>query len=410
MINVELHQSDFLPHQWDFITDWSRTLGLVGGLGSGKTIAFIAKAMVCLLTRPGANGLANIGIGYPTYDMGRSLFFYPFCEHLNDMGIPYDANKSRLEITTDQGSIVIRSLNDPEKIIGDTFTDAGVDEIDTLPMPKGLRAINRLRERLRGRKDSQLFLVSSPEGFSTCYETLVKNPNTGTIMIKAKTTDNFHLSDGYIDNIRQSYDPQMVLAYLNGEFVNLNGLAAHYAFSREHHVAQVEPPPPELPLQIGVDFNVDPMTACVGYWDWDVLKFFDEYYLRHSNTYQLADLIAEDYPGRVIETYPDPTGVARKSSADASDIQILQRKGFSAKWINGVTQRESLNLANGEFSHNRVVIDPKCENLIHDLEQVVTDSHGQILKPKDTLLTHISDAMRNIIVYKKKQPGRWSAY
>jgi hypothetical protein len=77
---------------------------------------------------------------------------------------------------------------------------------------------------------------------------------------------------------------------------------------------------------------------------------------------------------------------------------ILQKKGFEVRFRHGITQRRSLNYANGDFAHDRIVIDPKCKHLIADLEQVVTDSYGQIEKPNGTMLTHISDAMRNVVL------------
>ena len=137
MSNITIAEADFLPHQWQFLNAWDRTLGLIGGLGSGKSVAFLFKAFICLISRPGASGKANIGIGYPTYDMGKSIFFYPFCDILDSAQIPYTANQSGLTITTPYGRIVIKSAQHPERIIGETFTDAGLDEIDTLPKPKG---------------------------------------------------------------------------------------------------------------------------------------------------------------------------------------------------------------------------------------------------------------------------------
>ena len=172
MITIRLREEDFLPHQWQFLNDWSRTLGLVGGLGSGKTISFLYKAFLCLTKRPGAIGKSNIGIGYPTYEMGKSLFFFPFCEILDECKINYTSNISNLLIKTDFGDLHIKSILYPERIVGETFTDAGIGEIDIIPKLKGMRAVNRFREILRGRKYSQLFMVSSPEGFSTCYEVL----------------------------------------------------------------------------------------------------------------------------------------------------------------------------------------------------------------------------------------------
>ena len=48
----------------------------------------------------------------------------------------------------------------------------------------------------------------------------------------------------------------------------------------------------------------------------------------------------------------------------------------------GITQRRSLNIANGAFAHNAIHIDPSCDNLINDLEQVVTGCAGAIVKTK----------------------------
>lgn len=405
---IELHQSKFLSHQWEFISDTkSKTLGLIGGLGSGKTVAFLFKTFYCHINRPGENGRSNIGIGYPTYAMGKNLFFYPFLRLLDKAEIKYKFSLSDLSISTQYGDITIKSLQHPERIIGETYTDAGIDEIDTLPKPKGVHIIRRFRERLRGRADAQLYMVSSPEGFSTAHDILVQNPNPNTSMINGKTTDNSYISQEYIDDITSSYDPQMIRAYINGEFVNLNSLQAHYAFNRDRHVQAVSIPPKGTILQVGIDFNVHPYCACVGYWEGDTLKIFKEYYLHNSNTYQMADILAADFQNDILQIYPDPTGDARKTSALTGDIEILARRGWNMKYRFGITQRHSLNITNGEFAHDRIIIDPSCKHLISDLEQVVTDSAGQIDKPKNTMLTHMSDALRNIINMNKINDQSW---
>ena len=398
---IDLCQDDFLTHQWEFLNSWNKTLGLVGGLGSGKTVPFLYKTLYCHVARPGANGLSKIGILYPTFKMNKSLFYQPFLQILRECGITFSKSQTTLEIETDYGRIINFSMHNPERIIGETLTDAGADELDTVPMPKGLDVVRKLRERLRGRRDSQFYLVSSPEGFSTCYNILKESPNPNTKLIHAKTTDNPFLPIEYINDIRSTYDAAMAEAYINGQFVNLNSKQAHYAFSRDIHVHDFPLPDKLEPVMIGVDFNVDPLTAVVCY-----VKlidgvphyfFYDEYYLRNANTYMLADLLETDYVERNVNCYPDPTGDSRKTSADISDVQILKRKGFNVLYKYGITQRYSLNLANGALDHKRIHILPKCKRLIADLEQVVTDEFGQIQKPKGTMLTHVSDAMRNIL-------------
>ena len=402
MSDIIINQSDFLPHQWEFLTSWAKTLGLIGGLGSGKTVPFLFKSLYCHVMRPGANGKSNLGTGYPSLSKGKALFFYPICDLLSDARISFRHNLSDQTIASAYGTINMFSMHNPERIVGDTYTDAGLDELDTLPRAKGLHVVRKVRERLRGRKDAQLYIVSSPEGFSACYDVLKDNPNPNTKLIHADTRSNKYLPQEYIDDIMATYDERMALAYIRGQFVNLNNMQAHYAFRRDVHVHSVPMPEPHDVILVGIDFNVNPMTAALCYTrEIDGRThyfFFAEYYLLNANTYLLSDLLAEDYPNRVLRCYPDPTGIARKTSSDASDIEILKRKGFDVRYRHGITQRRSLNIANGAFAHNAIHIDSCCDNLINDLEQVVTDASGAIIKPNNTMLTHISDAMRNIIV------------
>lgn len=402
MSNIVINQADFLPHQWEFLTSWAKTLGLIGGLGSGKTVPFLFKSLFCHVMRPGANGKSNIGIGYPSLSKGKSLFFWPLCDLLSDAKIPFKPNLSDQTITSAYGTINMFSMHNPERIVGDTYTDAGLDELDTLPRAKGLHVVRKVRERLRGRKDAQLYIVSSPEGFSACYDVLKDKPNPNTQLIHADTRSNKYLPQEYIDDIMATYDKRMALAYISGQFVNLTAGQAHYAFSRDKHVHPVPKPEPHMEILVGVDFNVNPMTAAVGYRK-EIngethYFFFAEYYLLNSNTFMLADLLSEDFGARVVTCYPDPTGESRKTSSDRSDIEILMKKGFNMRYRYGITQRRSLNVANGAFAHDRIHIDPACRNLINDLEQVVTDDYGAILKPNGTMLTHISDALRNVLV------------
>ena len=41
-------------------------------------------------------------------------------------------------------------------------------------------------------------------------------------LIKMRTADNPHLPPDFIERLKEEYDPNLLQAYLNGEFVNLN--------------------------------------------------------------------------------------------------------------------------------------------------------------------------------------------
>ena len=396
---INLHEENLLPHQYEFLSSYNKTVAMVGGIGSGKTFAFLHKVLFCLLNRPGRNGKANIGIAYPTRELGAKLFFYPFCTILDNIGIRYNTNVAELTIKTQHGNVSVKSGQYPERIVGETFTDIGIDELDALPMEKGLQTVRRMRERNRGRKDSHLFLVGTPEGFRALYEVLIREPNPDTKVFHANTYDNHHLPQGYVDELYNTYDNKMVQAYIRGKFVNLVGLTAHYAFDRKLHVKPVEFPEIGSAIHVGIDFNVNPLCACAGYYVGKKLRMFDEIYLNNSNTFMLADELDHRYRDKYATyLYPDPTGGSRKTSSSISDLEILARRGYQLNSRFGITQRHSLNITNGRIFHNLVDVDPRCKNLIVDLEQVVTDDAGHINKEKESHLTHMSDAFRNIVV------------
>jgi len=45
-----------------------------------------------------------------------------------------------------------------------------------------------------------------------------------------------------------------------------------------------------------------------------------------------------------------------------------------------------------------VLINTNCKYIVRDLEQVSTNSYGQIVKKSDDPLTHISDALGYLII------------
>ncbi|MFD2271397.1 hypothetical protein ACFS07_10355 [Undibacterium arcticum] len=63
------------------------------------------------------------------------------------------------------------------------------------------------------------------------------------------------MPDDYIESLREDYPPQLIEAYLNGEFVNLTSGAVYPDFSRELNHSPTILLPNEA-LHVGLDFNV----------------------------------------------------------------------------------------------------------------------------------------------------------
>jgi hypothetical protein len=151
------------------------------------------------------------------------------------------------------------------------------------------RTISRIRfiwneciTRVREAEYGSVAITTTPEGHRYTY-TLYKeknrdNPNFK--LIKAKTTENKFLPPDYIQNLYEQYDSLMVQRYINGEFVSINGLQAYYAF-QPRHISGIAKDDPKKPIWVGIDFNVNPMTAVLMQPQEDgSVYIFDEFFSR----------------------------------------------------------------------------------------------------------------------------------
>ncbi len=236
-MSLVFRKKDFLKHQWEFLTSKAPMKALVAGFGAGKTHAFIANALKChIFLKSPQTGLSNGWVAYPNYRLADELFIEPFRQALDKLGIKHKYNGTTREIRTQYGKIQAYSFAYPDKMIGSNLTWAGFDEFDVEKKDKCRRVWIKTIARLRGAENYELFITTTPEGFKMTYEIFVKDANPYKHLIKAKTTDNHHLPKAYVQNLLREYDGELVKAYINGEFVNFNGLSAYYGFNRSEHL------------------------------------------------------------------------------------------------------------------------------------------------------------------------------
>lgn len=86
-------------------------------------------------------------------------------------------------------------------------------------------------------------------------------------------------------------------------------------------------------LLIGIDFNVEPMSAVIAVRAADECHILDALQIKASNTEELAAEIRRRYPKRRLIACPDPSGAARKTSAPVgvTDFTILRNYGFQVR-------------------------------------------------------------------------------
>ena len=195
--------------------------------------------------------------------------------------------------------------------------------------------------------------------------------------------------------------------------------AIYYNFNREDNVKTVKDN--NTTLHIGMDFNIDPMSAAVFQIENNVINFIDEVIIYSSNTEELVKEIQQRYPERKIIVYPDPACRQRKTSAGGrTDLTILQNAGLTVRVKNAHPQiRDRINAVNSRLKNTNeqrmLFINPKCKNIIRGLERHLY-KEGTTQPDKDSGFDHMNDALGYAVDYlfpirknyNKELPTRWS--
>lgn len=420
----------FWNHQWQFIKDTkTRNLALVCGFGAGKTYAFLKKTLYHLINSPTEESIQKAEKGiipypvsagwvvYPTLKDAKTIFKPAFCEILDEKGINWKFNSELGRITTDYGTIDLKTMEEPDKLVSANLSYCGIDEFDIVNTDKALLVYQKLLGRLRAREDCQLFITTTPEGFKATYQIFVEQEERGSKkLIKGRTQDNKALPSSFIESLKDLYDEKQLLAYMSGEFVNMKYQSAYRFFDREKHLAKNRV---DLNISLKVnlcfDFNVEPYCVAICQ-DTSVfnqekeqniikheksIKVIDEIILKggKSNSYDIvAEIIARIPKEANIELYGDASGNSHKTSAISTDWEIIiqglephfRSVEFAVERSNPPIEHR-VNTLNYHLRKNHIEISPHCEFLINDLEQVSYKENGQF-DTSNRMLTHISDA------------------
>ena len=318
--------------------------GFVGGYGSSKTYSGCLAMCQNFYEWPGINQ----GYFAPTYPHIRDIFFETIEEVAYNMALSVDIKESNKEVhfyegAKYRGTTICRSMEKPHSIIGFKIGHALIDEIDLLPMHKAQIAFRKILARLRYKEiglKNGIDITTTPEGFKFAHKLFVTDlalkPELKDTyaMVQASTYENeANLPEDYIQTLLDSYPPELIQAYLNGEFTNLTSGTVYRSYDRKANRSKERMLPHE-PLFIGMDFNVDHMAATI--------------YAQRSNGFhavaELKDIfdtpamiktIQEKYQTNEktkhfqIIVYPDATDKSRQTNnASMTDRILLKSAGF----------------------------------------------------------------------------------
>jgi len=388
---------------------------LVSGRRFGKTYLCITEMM-----KYATKVKQNIWYVAPTFKMAREIVWSKLKEMLSNFKWVDVINESNLSIRVKKtGSII--SLKGCENY--DSLRGVGIDflildefaDIDEKAWTEVLRA---------SIADTQgdVLMCGSPKGYGNwSYRMYLKGKQDNEWdSFQFTTLQGGMVSKAEIEQAKQDIDIRTFRQEFEGTFENYAG-AVYYNF---HAVENVKEKKIDFskPLHIGLDFNVDPMSASVAQVDKNIIHFVDEIVIYSSNTDEMVQEIKDRYGSKAkIFIYPDPACRQRKTSAGGkTDLSILQNAGFSVKCklkhspvrdrINAVNS--SLKSANGK---RYIYVDPSCKIITKGLQRQIYKENTNI-PDKEQGFDHMNDSIGYLVEIVKPltrinsnfKPQRWT--
>jgi PBSX family phage terminase large subunit len=403
-------------HQHKVSSSKARFRVLVSGRRFGKTYLCITEMMKYATQ-------VNKKIWYvaPTFKMAKEIVWSKLKEMLSEFNWIEDINESNMTITIKKtgSKISLKGCDAYDSLRGVGLDFLILDEfadIDEKAWTEVLRASISDTE-------GDVLMCGSPKGYGNwSYRMYLKGQD------QDKEWDSFQyttlqggmVSKDEIEQAKQDIDIRTFRQEFEGTFENYAG-SVYYNF---HPVESVVDKQIDWtkPLHIGMDFNVDPMSACVGQIEKDKIFFLDEVIIYSSNTDEMVEEIRNRYGNKIpIFIYPDPASRQRKTSAGGkTDLSILQNAGFKVKCkLKHPAVRDRINAVNSKLKdsngNRHIFVSKTCKTIVKGLQRQIYKENTNIPDKEDGF-DHMNDAIGYMVDFLKplttqaqfSRPTRWT--
>lgn len=371
------------PKQMEVYQDRHRFRVVVAGRRWGKTA--LSRVLIIKHARKAKQRIWYVA---PTYRMAKQIMWSDLLEALPKKWIS-KVNETNMTITLINKTVI--SLKGADK--ADSLRGVGIhflvlDEFQDMSEETWTKV---LRPTLADTGGHAIF-IGTPKAYNYLY-TLYKNGERGETYIddKGRTRRNHWMSWQFptitspfipkseIESAMRDMDPKSFAQEFEASFETMSG-RVYYPFDRKEHVSEQVEFNPRLPIWVGMDFNIDPMSTVIFQQQpngelWAV----DEVVLYGSSTEEVCEELEKKYWRLIkqVTIYPDPAGGQRQHARGETDMDILREKGFKsikyrrkhpfvADRVNSVNRM--LRAADGTV---RLKMNPRCRHFIASLEQTI---------------------------------------
>jgi hypothetical protein len=382
-------------HQEQFHCDLaSKIIHLSAGYSAGKSHALCMKA----LQLSAINRKVDGGLLCPTFKDFKKDILPLFEKIFEENQIQFKFHRQDHYFIFPWSKKKLWIVSGENKLRGPNWGYALVNEVTLIPLERFREVLARVRDK--GAVIPQIATVGTPEGIaSPYYEFFIEKPPTDipVRVVYGNTKDNeYNLDPGFIKMLEATYDKISLDAYLKGLWINMNGNQFYYSYDPDKNENRTIREVKTAPVLVGLDFNVEYMTATLWHRDDDSLLGFGEITLdNNADTKKMGEaLIIRGYTPERVKIYPDPAGHHR-STKGQPDHAILREMGFEviARNIAPRMRERQLNV-NNLLDKGRIIINPDTmPRLRKDLQAVEQDPVNMEKIKKIKSLTHASDGM-----------------
>lgn len=383
--------------QWHVFNSPDRFRILNAGRRFGKTHLAIVEIEVAAVNEPNS---VNWYVA-PTYRQAKQIAW----EKLKAMVPPgYIRSKDEGDLSMilrNYSTIALRGADNPDSLRG-----PGLDFVipDEAAFQKQEAWTEVLRPALSDKMGRALF-ISTPSGYNWFYDLYcAAKAREDWRTFQFTTLQGGNVPASEIEAAKADLDERTFRQEYEASFESLTG-RVYYAYDRDQNIKPCHDDG-KSPILVGMDFNVNPMSAAFAVRVADQLHFIGEHLIANGNTEDMAREIKRRFPGRTIKVYPDPTGNSRKTSAPVgqTDFTILRAAGFQVLAPqHPYPVADKINTVNAAMKNaaglRRVFVDAlKCPQLTKGWDGL-TYREGTSEPDKTLGLDHITDAAAYLILW-----------
>jgi hypothetical protein len=308
-------------------------------------------------------------------------------------------SQQQLSIELLNGSMIqLHGGGNPDSLRGVGLDFVVLDEFANMDYDSWLSVIRPMLADRRG----CAFFIGTPRSYDHFYDLYMAAKSLENwAPFQFRTDEGGYVPPDELAALRTEMDAKTYAQEFQASFETLQN-RVYYGFDRELNVTNLQPLP-NADLLIGMDFNCDPMTAVIAQRAGDQCQILDEIVLTNSNTQEMMNTINQRYPGRHGIVHPDPSGVARKTSAPVglTDFVIIGQAGWPVYPAKPYPLVDRINTVNAMLVNahgkRRLLISPTCTRLIKALDGL-TYKEGTKIPDKRSGLDHVSDALGYLIM------------